>query len=247
MFDLLDHLHLKTSAHIALSFSQIYDPTFLFPLCICSELPGPRKVILVSTHHPLDHYHSICKKMKSLSLQQDPQFIWIDAISHFHAHHPSHHPEPTSNIHWLHHDEDPLDTLLAFIQAHLPCLVLLDDLMPFIYTGISSQQVLLFIRKLVWLMESNKSTLVSITHRHLELPESDLLSLAIPNLAEKILLCDGLSTGYAKDVDGEMMLIRGKQAKDNLQRKPSESMQFHYKLQDASIRFFGKGLSMQMV
>ncbi|KAJ1501103.1 hypothetical protein HMI54_010251 [Coelomomyces lativittatus] len=248
MFDLVDHLQLQSSTHIALSFSHIDDPTFLFPLCICSELSQvtPRKVLFVSTNHSLDHYHHICKKMKGISLRNHPQFVWIDAISHFHAHHPSQLPEPNSNIHWLHHNEDPLETLYTLVQAHLPCLVLLDDLMPFVYTGITSNHILLFIRKLTWLMESSSSTLVSVTHRHLELPESNFLSLSIPNSASKVLLCDGLQTGYANDIDGEMMLIRGKHADHSSILQPSMPIQLHYKLLDSSIRFFGKGLSMQV-
>ena len=62
-------------------------------------------------------------------------------------------------------------------------------------------------------------------------------------LASFILQIQGLETGYSREVDGQVQLLRGPQLLD----AEFSPQSLHFKLTDTSVRLLGRGLSHGMV
>ncbi|KAJ3359843.1 Elongator subunit elp6 [Allomyces javanicus] len=273
MFDLIQHLQLPNLRHIAVVHETGVDAAFVLPTFVhAAALTLQRPIIVVSTHQLFLHYAHVCRKLGGpLHLAHLPldRFLFIDALSRYYVDPTA--PAPTAklpvvssapysettepakgNVVYLHHHADVLATLADLIVEQVrqegPSLILLDDLMPFVFSdAITSSDLVLFVRRILALAEETNSTLLSTAQNNVGDPDGDMLARALPSLADTVLAIKALQSGYSRDVDGQLLIVRGKRA---MARNPTalpEPVHLQFKVGDKGINYFGHGLAAALV
>ncbi|KNE58526.1 hypothetical protein AMAG_04093 [Allomyces macrogynus ATCC 38327] len=273
MFDLIQHLQLPNLRHIAVVHETGVDAAFVLPTFVHAAAHSlQRPVIVVSTHQLFLHYAHVCRKLGGpLHLAHLPpdRFLFIDALSRYYVDPTTPAPaanlpvapsapyskttEPAKgNIVYLHHYADVLATLANLIAAHVqqagPSLILLDDLMPFVFSeAVTPNDIVLFVRRILALAEETNSTLLSTAQNNVGDLDGDMLARALPSLADTVLVIKALQSGYSRDVDGQLLVVRGKRA---MARNPTtlpEPVHLQFKVGDKGISYFGHGLAAALV
>ncbi|KAJ3375732.1 Elongator subunit elp6 [Allomyces arbusculus] len=272
MFDLIQHLQLSNLRHMAVVHETGVDAAFVLPTFVHAAAHTlQRPVVVVSTHQLFLHYAHVCRKLGGplhLAHLPNDRFLFIDALSRYYvdptlpagANLPVAPPAPYSkttepakgNVVYLHHHADVLATLADLIAGQVrqsgPSLILLDDLMPFIFSeAVTSHDVVLFVRRILALAEETNSALLSTAQNNVGDPDGDMLARALPSLADTVLVVKALQSGYSRDVDGQLLVVRGKRA---MARNPTmlpEPVHLQFKVGDKGISYFGHGLAAALV
>jgi hypothetical protein len=155
--DFISLLNLKDNRHVTILHESSTDAGFLLPYLVHAgvfELKMP--TVVVSTQQLLLHYVQIARKLGGpISLSQLPQenFMFIDAISQFYEPPRELAAKTSSNTRFLHADGNELSTLLSMLNDHLQnlpgSLVLLDDLLPFVYNHNTPSTLISFLHSLL--------------------------------------------------------------------------------------------------
>ncbi|KAI9218055.1 hypothetical protein BC828DRAFT_389663 [Blastocladiella britannica] len=164
---------------------------------------------------------------------------------------------PNAQPHLLPALVDHVRDTLANRFAGAPALVIVDDWMPLLYTGCcSAVELVSAIRQLRRLMEQTGSVMVTPATPDLADPAGDAAVLArgSADVADTMLVCRGLSTGYSRDVHGQMSVVRGRHrlAAAHLSNGPvvdrgPEPVTLQFKVVDKGVEFFGSGLASAVV
>ncbi|KNE55720.1 hypothetical protein AMAG_01597 [Allomyces macrogynus ATCC 38327] len=221
MFDLIQHLQLPNLRHIAVVHETGVDAAFVLPTFVhaaAHTLQQP--LIVISTHQLFIHYAHIFRKLGGplhLAHLPNDRFLFIDALS----------PQ---------------------VRQAGPSLILLDDLMPFVFSeAVASNDIVLFVRRILVLAEETNSTLVSTVQNNIGDSDGDMLACVLPSLADTVLVIKALQSGYSRDVDGQLLVVRGKRA---IARNPTtlpEPVHLQFKVGDKGISYFGHGLAAALV
>ncbi|ORZ39362.1 hypothetical protein BCR44DRAFT_1246235 [Catenaria anguillulae PL171] len=247
-------------------------------ISVTADLPAvPPRLVLVSTSQLFLHYNLTCRKLgttagASLAAMGPDRMLFVDAVSHMYTGAKEEQEEsgragwqvdparPSGAVKMLRFGhKDVLAFLLNGIAKHIeehfmgqPSLILVDDLMPFVYAGVHEADVVEFVRRLVRLAESTNSTLVTQSATDLGLPAADMLVQSLPLMADVVLVCKGLPSGYSRDVHGQISVVHGRravirmlgsEAGKELQAGVPVPVQVQFKVVDKGVEFFGSGLS----
>ncbi|KAI9190104.1 Elongator subunit elp6 [Blastocladiella emersonii ATCC 22665] len=265
MFDLIQHLRINDHRHLAISHESTASAAFFLPLLTHAALATlHRPVILVSTQDVFLHYQQTCRKLGgNVQLGQlgRDRLLFVDALTQYHAVGTDERPRSSPDaarptVVYLHSHPQVLANLYEIIAERVQGefagrapVILLDDLMPFVYDAIDVRHVLLFVRKLVQLAESTGATLITQTQVDLGLDEAAQLAYGTVALANLVLVCKGLPSGYSRDVHGQLVVARGKASVATALHcgsAPSllpDALQLQFKVVDKGVEFFGSGLS----
>ncbi|ORX77336.1 hypothetical protein K493DRAFT_245396 [Basidiobolus meristosporus CBS 931.73] len=134
-----------------------------------------------------------------------------------------------------------LEGLVSSEEAGQTCLIY-DDVSVLLNLGVSVRELQRFMQASRLLMEKNGGTLVSLVHSDqalLEDPEQESLVKLLMYQTAYILQVKALGSGYSKEVNGQVALIRGPSCRDS--RFIPQVLQ--YKTLDNNVQFFARGFS----
>jgi hypothetical protein len=122
-------------------------------------------------------------------------------------------------------------------------LLVLDDISVLLYNGFEARQVSIFIQMLKTLVSSVDGTLITVMHADeegSEDAEQDGFVRSVLYQSEVVFQVQALNSGLAKDVHGQLDILRGPKYTKALGVQPQS---VHYKILDNGVHFFAKGVS----
>ncbi|KAM4688420.1 elongator complex protein 6 isoform 2-T2 [Discoglossus pictus] len=161
--------------------------------------------------------------------------------------------EETTPLHPLRTEGSDLRPLYEFVSSALApsadqrwtCPVLIvDDVSALLSLGVSSLQVLDFMHYCRASVCSHyKGNVLCLLHSDEDCEDEDneLVMRTLCHQSNVILQAEGLSTGYCKDVHGQLKITRRALPHGRGERDRTDTYQ--YKIQDKNVTFFARGLS----
>ncbi|XP_075070294.1 elongator complex protein 6 [Mixophyes fleayi] len=225
------------------------DASFLVHHFLSYYLKANCKVCFVALAQSFSHYNIIAQKLgvNLVSARDQGQLVFLEGLKSYTRLLFSETPEAEAEnpLRFLRTGSD-LRTLYDFIRAALvpsageqwTCPVLIvDDVSLLLSLGVTSLQVLDFIHYCrATVCSEYQGNLVCLLQRDEESEDEDneLLMKSLCHQSSLILQVEGLTTGYCKDVHGELTITRKQQ---------KQSVVYQYKIQDKMVSFFARGLS----
>ncbi|CAG8557448.1 11356_t:CDS:2 [Paraglomus occultum] len=228
---------------------------FLIHHFIANHLKENRHVVLVGFNQTLSHYQAIGKKL-GIDLSQEKSkslFSFIDGLTSFYCSNDTSQSTADTDASSISQSSSPIeDNLRKFyvmvkeVVAEHPVgsavSLVIDDLSTLLFAGIQVEAVLRFVKNCRLLIEKNGGSLTLLVHGDDILMHDINYELFVKSLmyqSEYILSTRGLSSGYSRDVSGDITIARGPRNNDTSYRTAS----WHYKTLDNNVQFFAKGHS----
>ncbi|XP_068094636.1 elongator complex protein 6 [Hyperolius riggenbachi] len=223
------------------------DGSFLVHHFLSHYLKSHYKVCFVALAQSFSHYSLIAQKLgvSLINARDQGQLVFLEGLKSYTSLLFSDTPEAESQnpLRFLRTSSD-LQPLYDFVYAALTpsageewkCSVLIvDDVGLLISLGVTTLQILDFIHYCrASVCCELQGDLVCLVRRDEEDEDSELLARSLCHQSGLILQAEGLSTGFCKDVHGQLTITHKKQ---------NRSAIYQYKIQDKSVSFFAPGLS----
>ncbi|XP_072029391.1 elongator complex protein 6-like [Amphiura filiformis] len=134
---------------------------------------------------------------------------------------------------------------LSSVTSHGGTLLLIDDLSLLASLGVKPQQIDQFVQYCLASLPSN--TLVTLIHNDPRLDDEELSTLAthLRHRADTLLLVEGLSSGYCKDVHGQLTILHQTSGDTAGCRRQAKAL--HYKVLDKTVNLFPIGTSVAVL
>jgi hypothetical protein len=177
--------------------------------------------------------------------------LFIDGLTHLNEYTgetpypPSKAPTaPTNTLDYKNKQSNLLKSFYLLIKEYVKpnTLLILDDISVLLYNGYDIVQTSAFILQLKALVESVQGTLLTVMHADEETFEDVEGDNFIKNIlygSNLILQVQPLNSGLARDVHGQLDIVRGSKSINSALLPQS----MHYKILDNNVHFFAKGVS----
>lgn len=224
------------------------DGGFLIHHFLSDYLKSRRKVCFVALAQSFSHYNLIAQKLgvNLVSARDEGQLVFLEGLKSYTSLLFSQTPEADSHnpLRFLRTGAD-LRPLYDFIYGALapsageewksPALVV-DDVSLLISLGVTPLQILDFIHYCrAGICHQLQGDVVCLVHREEEDEDGEVLLRALCHQSGLILQAEGLTTGFCKDVHGQLTITH--------QQHQDRSTIYQYKIQDKNVSFFAPGLS----
>ncbi|XP_071854590.1 elongator complex protein 6-like isoform X2 [Apostichopus japonicus] len=144
------------------------------------------------------------------------------------------------------------DTVSSLVSSHVrdspssPISVIIDDLSVLMALGFHVQAIAEFIhycRVTLKTLTQSSGNLVSLVHNDIDVGDEDSLKLTnvLSHQADILIQIEGLTSGFSKDVHGQMTIINRSLQHNTPGRRKASS--FHYKILDKTVSLFPIGTS----
>ncbi|OCT75339.1 hypothetical protein XELAEV_18030518mg [Xenopus laevis] len=232
------------------------DGSFLVHHFLSYYLRAGCRVCFVALVQSFSHYNIVAQKLgvNLSSAKDEGQLVFLEGLKSYTdlLFGDKSEAEETNPLCFLRAGSD-LRPLYSFVSAALApsagqswkCPVLiLDDLSVLLSLGVTSLQVLDFMHYCrATVCTQYKGNVLCLVHGAEESgdEENELVLRSLSHQSHLILQAEGLSTGFCKDVHGQLKIIRG--AVSSGKRGKNQPEIYQYKIQDKHVAFFARGLS----
>ncbi|KAI8068378.1 hypothetical protein BC940DRAFT_299824 [Gongronella butleri] len=241
-----------SQSHIVITDSLKANGNFLLHHFIGNQVKAGQRVVLVGLAQILNHYFLINRKLgvNLLPFKQSGQFVFVDGATHLNAYSlDTPFPPlntPTTPSATLDGSQQSLQQFYEILRGLVASdtMLILDDASVLLSNGFGLQPTVLFLQKLVGLMQSVNGTLVTLIHADeegIDDPEQDALVKSTIQLSDLVLQVQALGSGLARDVHGQLCILYG--PKNLAGTWPTQPQTLHYKILDNNAHFFPKGIS----
>ncbi|XP_033021950.1 elongator complex protein 6 [Lacerta agilis] len=238
------------------------DASFLLHHFLSFYLKAGCKVCFVALLQSFSHYNIVAQKLgvSLAAAKERGQLVFLEGLKSSNdilfgeQQQQQEQAGEASPFQFLSGDGSNLKALYEFVRRALSpaaggdswrCPVLLvDNLGILLGLGVRLTDILDFIHYCrVTVNAQLKGNLIVMLHSSSdsEDEENELLVKAVHHQSNRILLAEGLVTGYCKDVHGQLSIIQ----RSSWERKAERDLQriYQYKIQDRNVVFFARGMS----
>ncbi|XP_070533113.1 elongator complex protein 6-like isoform X2 [Ptychodera flava] len=236
---------------------SLADGSFLIHHFLSLFLKGGHRVCFVSLSQTFSHYNAVGLKLgvNLTSAVERNQLVFVDGLKYSLQLFESRETVEDNPFRCLRDEEKTLQPLYQMIRDSLlkssdeidkPVLVLIDDLSMFLSIGFSVVNVYDIMHYLVTMIcgqLKSPGCLVTFIHtdKDVEDEENDLIFKQLSYHSNLHLHAEGLSSGYCKDVHGQLSISWNDPRQISASRAQHKILQ--YKIQDKNVTFFAPGTS----
>ncbi|KAL1781602.1 elongator complex protein 6 [Sigmodon hispidus] len=233
------------------------DGSFLVHHFLSFYLKANCKVCFVALVQSFSHYNIVGQKLgvNLTAARERGQLVFLEGLRasvdiFFHT------QEKPHPLHFLREaSAGNLQPLYEFVQDTLKPVdsgetswkypvLLVDNLSVLLSLGVRAVAVLDFVQYCRAMVCCElKGNVVALVHDNEDAgdEENDILLNGLSHQSHLVLRAEGLTTGFCKDVHGQLKILRRRPSQSTAQR--DRSLTYQYKIQDKNVSFFAKGMS----